>query len=419
MFTVWYFLWNVIFFFYNFLFSVIVRFVFNKTSVDSVNNSVFLKFLYTLNYNMSPVCILTQEKRILGNANLFINNRSSNYPFIHEITSVFDLNTAKSVDASQISFKSLYSEYTFYQRNLSYFSIFFKDFSTKYLIGASEDFLSYILVTHIIYNNFFLNLKNVGGFFEKSVYSFSLNFIILYNLTKLYTRVSTVSYLNTNFISDLSGIYLANVKNVLVKGLEVAETSNLLAKTGASYNSYSIAYNKYSNYFSKTNVSLVNVFKEWSIQLNESFTNKINSAWAVKFSGSDITKYINGWTLNNFVVYYLRKSKVFNKGRYSRNRQTYRTGVYWSLYVNIIAMVGLTYWFYRFTINFGYVWWMLYIFIASFFIPKAIKYRFYNPCELFKSFAADILWLGYQFNLVLSYVSNFLLWFISLLKKLV
>jgi hypothetical protein len=211
---------------------------------------------------MSPVCILTQEKRILGNANLFINNRSSNYPFIHEITSVFDLNTAKSVDASQISFKSLYSEYTFYQRNLSYFSIFFKDFSTKYLIGASEDFLSYILVTHIIYNNFFLNLKNVGGFFEKSVYSFSLNFIILYNLTKLYTRVSTVSYLNTNFISDLSGIYLANVKNVLVKGLEVAETSNLLAKTGASYNSYSIAYNKYSNYFSKTNVSLVNVFKE-------------------------------------------------------------------------------------------------------------------------------------------------------------
>ncbi len=31
-------------------------------------------------------------------------------------------------------------------------------------------------------------------------------------------------------------------------------------------------------------------------------------------------------TENN--ILFLRKNKVFNKGRYSRNRQTYRTGVY-------------------------------------------------------------------------------------------
>jgi hypothetical protein len=64
---------------------------------------------------------------------------------------------------------------------------------------------------------------------------------------------------------------------------------------------------------------------------------------------------------NNFIkicnktkhnILFIRKQKCFNKGRYSRNRQLYRTGVYWCLYINIIALVGLNYLFYKFTINF-------------------------------------------------------------------
>jgi hypothetical protein len=51
----------------------------------------------------------------------------------------------------------------------------------------------------------------------------------------------------------------------------------------------------------------------------------------------------------------IRKFKVFNKGRYSRTRQLYRTGVYWCLLLNIILVVGLYFWFYRFMFNFGYV----------------------------------------------------------------
>jgi len=412
-------LWNVIFFVYNFLFNVIVKFVFNKTSPDAVNNSVFLKFLYNVNYSMSPVCILMQDKKIVSNSSLFINNRASAYPFLHEITSVFDINTSRATDVSQVNFKNLYNEYNFYMNNSNTFSVFFNDFSTKYVGNANESFLNYILVTSIIYNNFFLNLKNVGGFFEKSVYSFSLNFALLYSLVKSYSLINTTYYVNVNFINDYSYLYSAKASATVVKDLYTDASSSLVVNVGTTYNKYLSSFEKYSNFFVKSNTSLVNVFKEWSLNLSESLANKVNSTWAIKFSGSDITKYISGSSLNNFVVYYLRKSKVFNKGRYSRNRQTYRTGVYWSLYVNIIAMIGLPYWFYRFTINFGYVWWMLYIFIASFFIPKAIKYRFYNPCELFRSFVADALWLGYQFNLVVSYVSDFLSFFLGLLKKLV
>lgn len=46
----------------------------------------------------------------------------------------------------------------------------------------------------------------------------------------------------------------------------------------------------------------------------------------IRFDSSSIVKHINDDT--NFSMYFLRKNKSFNKGRYSRNRQNYRTGVY-------------------------------------------------------------------------------------------
>jgi hypothetical protein len=368
---------------------------------------------------MSPVCILAHDKKLFSGANSFVSNRANNYPFVHEITSVFDINTAKYADISQINFKNLYNEYSFYCINNSFFGVFFNEFSKKYLLNTNESLINYVLVTYIIYHNFFLNLRTIGGFFDKSIYSASLNFVLLYNLTKSYSFVGSVSYFNVNFLADLSNIYTGSLSNLVIKNLDVASSSDLSVKIGTTYASYVSVYGNYSNIFVKSNANLYNVFKEWTLSLNNTFSEKINANWSIKFSGSDITKYISGSTLGNMVIYYLRKSKVFNKGRYSRNRQTYRTGVYWSLYVNIIAMVGLTYWFYRFTINFGYVWWMLYIFVASFFVPKAVKYRLYNPCELFKSFVADILWLGYQFNLISAVFVNTLANFWNLFKKLV
>lgn len=53
-------------------------------------------------------------------------------------------------------------------------------------------------------------------------------------------------------------------------------------------------------------------------------------------------------------INFIRKQRCFNKGRYSRNRQLYRTGVYWCFYLNIAALLGLNFLFYKFTINFTY-----------------------------------------------------------------
>lgn len=62
--------------------------------------------------------------------------------------------------------------------------------------------------------------------------------------------------------------------------------------------------------------------------LKQDVVPEILSNFVVRFSSSSTVKYLNVFDLSNYQVLYLRKNKIFNKGRYSRNRQFYRTGVY-------------------------------------------------------------------------------------------
>ena len=98
-----------------------------------------------------------------------------------------------------------------------------------------------------------------------------------------------------------------------------------------------------------------------------------------KYSSSSINKYVCVDNVENFEFQFLRKNKVYNKGRYSRCRQNYRTGVYMCMYLSVVSIFGLYYWFYKFSFNFTYLWWLFIAFIASFFLPKVIKYRLYEP----------------------------------------
>lgn len=82
------------------------------------------------------------------------------------------------------------------------------------------------------------------------------------------------------------------------------------------------------------------------------------------------------------VVLFLRSSKHFNKGRYSRNRQIYRTGVYWCIWLNVVIVYGLHYFFYRVVFAFGYLWLPMCILILSIFSSRLYKYRFYSLQQL-------------------------------------
>ena len=91
---------------------------------------------------------------------------------------------------------------------------------------------------------------------------------------------------------------------------------------------------------------------------------------------------------NDYSNLVLRKTKSFNKSRYSRNRQYYRTGVYWCLWLNIILVFALYYVFYRYTFKFSYVF-IFYIIssilcLASFFSKNyvlGLANFIWNYCE--------------------------------------
>jgi hypothetical protein len=135
-----------------------------------------------------------------------------------------------------------------------------------------------------------------------------------------------------------------NIKFSANKLLSNSTTTNLRSK-----------YKNLSKFFIHNNNYTYNGFFYYNWVLNfikNSISSKNN--FFVKYTNTNVVKFINTYSLNSFDILFLRKSKVFNKGRYSRNRQFYRTGVYWCLYLSIILFTGLYYWFYHFIINFGF-----------------------------------------------------------------
>ena len=146
--------------------------------------------------------------------------------------------------------------------------------------------------------------------------------------------------------------------------------------------------------FSRNNNSnlYVDISKAWLLDLKKIFS--------IRYSNTSVTKNVEVRNQDNYLFYFLRKNKIFNKGRFSRNRQLYRTGVYWSLWVNILAVYGLFFIFYRFSFNFGYLWWFFGFFFLSFIFSRAVQHKFYSIKIISKEIALFINWISlFIFNL--------------------
>lgn len=148
------------------------------------------------------------------------------------------------------------------------------------------------------------------------------------------------------------------------------------------------------------NLGFITVYNKYVIlrtktqKLNSSVVFSKSIVGSPKYSSSSINKNLLVTNLNNFEFQFLRKNKVYNKGRYSRTRQNYRTGVYLCMYLSVVSIFGLYYWFYRFSFNFTYLWWLFIVFMGSFFFPKIIKYRLYEPTTILNKFFDFFRWLG-------------------------
>lgn len=77
-------------------------------------------------------------------------------------------------------------------------------------------------------------------------------------------------------------------------------------------------------------------------------------------------------------IFFLRKSRMFNKSRYSRNRQTTRVAFYLSLLVNIIIILGVFTLFYKILFKLALLWWPFFVLLSSFFFSSFIRAQVFN-----------------------------------------
>jgi hypothetical protein len=73
-------------------------------------------------------------------------------------------------------------------------------------------------------------------------------------------------------------------------------------------------------------------------------------------------------------LFLLRKNKIFNKSRYSRNRQLARVIFYFALYINIIVIYGVFFVFYGLTFNTTFFWFIPYFETLIAFLFYLINY---------------------------------------------
>ena len=69
----------------------------------------------------------------------------------------------------------------------------------------------------------------------------------------------------------------------------------------------------------------------------------------------------------------LRKTKLFNKSRYSRNRQLARVIYYFALYINILIIYGVFYVMYGLSIYHSYYWALVFVCYAAVFTSMFIR----------------------------------------------
>ena len=81
---------------------------------------------------------------------------------------------------------------------------------------------------------------------------------------------------------------------------------------------------------------------------------------------------------SNLLFNFVRKIRIFNKNRYSRNRQNVRVIFYFSIYFNIMIIYLIYGLIYSLIPNITYIWWLYYILLISFILTSFYKVIKYN-----------------------------------------
>lgn len=223
------------------------------------------------------------------------------------------------------------------------------------------------LIKGILHKNEFSLVKTILKKI-KNIYliNFKSNYkpITFKKFIRLYSALKVIllnKHLKLNFREYTYLLYIININNVNINTLKsIFKKSNINVNTKT---------------FKLIDSKLNTFLKNNKLSKSDLFTKNFTSKYSINYKPSSFVKYSNN---NSLSIYFLRKNKIFNKGRYSRNRQLYRTGVYWCIWLSVFLGYCLYFSFYRFTFNFGYQWWLIFGFLFLFVNQKMFKYNFYN-----------------------------------------
>lgn len=359
-----------------------------------------------------------------NNSVIYLSNfRHDNFPIIDEVVEN-NFNQAHSISLKE------FNKLGNFILNSNYSNNNFKKFLSKSFKGANNTSIIYNLYSFIFFcsNNFYFRI-NVKHFFTTNRRNFvKFNFLFLYFLSKLDKNLSVVGYKLDNVFNWFS--YSLDEKFNFIKSFSLrnynSSNSVIISKNSDTYkkNLYKLVslYDNFSNGSKFFLTDMLFNFKKLNSDL-VAIDNNFSKVFSINFSEASTNKFINltdnFLKRSDFVFFFLRKNKIFNKGRYSRNRQTYRTGFYWCLWVNIFAIYGLHYLCYRFTFAFGYLWLPLIIFFGSFVFGRMLKYNFHNLNHVVSEVYSFSNWLGLIinnfYNSTINFSKSFLAYFNNLL----
>ena len=255
-------------------------------------------------------------------------------------------------------------------------------------------------------NNKNINNKNFFNvYFDNNKFAKKSKLYVLNTNKKILNNyIKCINILNNNYTNFknnfLINVILENLENFLKKNTTIVNNKVFIKNNNLKKN---------INIFDK--IQYLNNVKNF-FKLNNLNYNNLK----VIYKNYDLDLYNNKEKIK---ILFLRKNKIFNKGRYSRNRQIYRTGVYLCLWINILMVYGLYYIFYKIIFNFNYLWFIFINFIFLFIFIKIFKYNLFSFKNIFKEINLLINWYCVLFNNLIN-IFIFLekkFTFLSIIKK--
>ena len=369
--------------------------------------------------------------KIKNNSNMYLLRQNS-YTFLHNFWTIHYANKVKYNNELNIKYATSAEISNFY-------------YNTKFP-GNKLNVILYYFFNKIIFNRYpyFYWMYNVlydskakiANEGTKSKNIRTQIFFTYFNLVDDFINNYDESFakFNLNTFKGASNFFASMLNNVkfLIKKSPLNYKINV--ESDLTSNNQILNYKKYNN-FTKNKSLNPNIFLNILANSINTFNSKLyefkNMPFAKTLTLTWYTK-IHNTTLNisqNSLILYLRSARHFNKGRYSRNRQLYRTGVYWCIWLNVVVVYALHYYFYRIVFTFGYLWLPLGIMILTIFSSRLYKYRFYSFAQitleikeyinlLFFFFLKSKLYIQLKWSKMLTNIKNFFLSYTIIIKLL-